>query len=112
MMVANDPEIRIQLLLSVQRALLEAVPPALRSVTCGWEGTEIKIQFLFDGEISEDDAESARMAGTQIIANFPSPWTLVEEIERCDYPTDLRSRALPLWTYARKEKTSEGDPLR
>ncbi len=107
----TDAEIRLQLLLSTQRALLAAVPASLRSVTCGWEGTEIELQFLFDGDISEDDEESAKMAGTEVIANFPAPWTMTETIDRFDYPADLRSRALPLWAYARKEKPSEG-PMR
>ena len=92
--------------------MLDAVSAALRSVTCRWEGTEIKLRFLFDGQISEADEESARIAGTEVVADFPSPWTLVEEIERCDYPADMQSRALPLWAYARKETPSEGEPLR
>jgi hypothetical protein len=108
----TDTDIRIQLLLSVQRALLDAVPATLRAVTCGWAGTEITLQFLFDGSISEDDEESMRMAGTEVIADFPAPWTMAEEIVRFDYPGDLHSRTLPLWAYARKEKTSEGKPLR
>lgn len=108
----TDAEIRLQLLLSVQRALIDAVPAALRSVTCGWDGTEIRLQFLFHGDISDDDEESASIAGSEVIADFPSPWTLTEEIVRFDHPADLRSRALPLWAYARKERTSEGDPLR
>ena len=104
--MGSDTELRISLLLSLQRALLDAVPPSLRSVTCDWERTEIRLQFLFDGEISEDDEETARIAGTEVIADFPSPWT-----ERYDYPADLRRRALPLWAYARKEATTEGVPL-
>ena len=89
--MGSDTELRISLLLSLQRALLDAVPPSLRSVTCDWERTEIRLQFLFDGEISEDDEETARIAGTEVIADFPSPWTMAEEIERYDYPADLRS---------------------
>lgn len=109
--MASNIELRIGLLLSLQRALLGAVSPGLRSVTCGWEGTEIRLQFLCDGEISEDDEETARIAGTEVIADFPSPWTMTEEIDRYDYPADLRARALPLWAYARKEATTEGEPI-
>ena len=108
----TDAEIRLQLLLSIQRALLGAVPAPLRAVTCGWNATKITLQFIFDGEISEDDEEGARIAGTEVIADFPAPWTLTEEIVRFDYPADLRSRTLPIWAYARKESTSEGKPLR
>lgn len=103
----TDAEIRLNLLIITQRALLFAVPPTLRAVTCGWQGTEVKLRFLFDGPISEDDDESARMVGTEVVAGFPSPWTLAEEIERLDHPADLCSGALPLWVFARKEKTTE-----
>ena len=108
----TDTDIRVQLLLSVQRAMLDAVPATLRSVTCGWAGTEIKLQFLFDGSISEDDEKSMRMVGSEVIADFPSPWTITEQVARFDYPNDLRSLVLPLWAYARKERTSEGEALR
>lgn len=104
----TDAHIRLNLLIFTQRALLFAVPPSLRAVTCGWEGTKVTLRFLFDGPISEDDAESARIVGTEVVAGFPAPWTVCEEIERVDCPADLRPAALPLWVYARKERTTEG----
>ena len=103
--------IRAQLLLSVQRALLDAVPAGLRSVTCDWEGTEIKLRFLFHGEVTEDDEESARIVGTEVISDFASPWVISEEVERLDYPSDRRTRALSLCAYDRKETASNGEPL-
>jgi hypothetical protein len=105
-------DIRDQLLLSIQNALLDAVPATLRSVTCDWEGRKIRLRFLFDGPLNEDDQESFRIVGTEVIANFPSPWEISEEIERLDYPADRRSRALSLWAYARKETTADGDPAK
>jgi hypothetical protein len=107
----TDADIRLRLLVSAQRALLFAVPPSLRAVTCGWQGTELKLSFIFDGPISEDDEESAQIVGTEVIADFPSPWTISEQIERLDHPADLRPSALPLWVFARKEKTSDGVSL-
>lgn len=106
-----DADIRTRLLVSAQRALLFAVPPTLRAVTCGWQGTEVKLRFIFDGPISDDDQEGAQMIGAEVVADFPSPWTIAEEIERLDHPADLRSGTLPLWIYARKEKTTEGADL-
>ncbi|HYC74661.1 hypothetical protein [Brevundimonas sp.] len=107
----NDADIRLRLMVSTQRALLFAVPPSLRAVTCGWQGTEVKLRFIFDGPISEDDQEGAQIVGTEVIADFPSPWTIAEEIERLDHPTDLRAGALPLWVFARMEKTTGGVSL-
>jgi hypothetical protein len=105
----TDADIRLRLMLSTQRALLFAVPPSLRAVTCGWQGTEVKLRFIFDGPISEDDQERAQIIGTEVIGDFPPPWTIAEEIERLDHPTDLRAAALPLWVFARSEKTMDGE---
>lgn len=58
-------DIRAKLLLSVQRALLDAVPQTLRAVTCDWEGTEIKLRFLSHGEISEEDLEASPGRGNR-----------------------------------------------
>lgn len=106
-----DADIRLNILVFAQRGLLFAAPPNLRAMTCGWSGTNISVRFVFDGPISEDDEESARIVGTEVISAFPSPWTLTEEIVRLDYPGDIRSHALPLWVYARKETTTEGLPI-
>ena len=83
-------QMRVRLLLSIQRALLGAVPATLREVTCRWEGTEVKLRFVFDGEIDPHDYSGAQIAGTEVIADFSEPWTISEEIVRIDYPTDLR----------------------
>ena len=108
----QDPaQIRALLLSSVQRALLGSVPAALRQVSCGWEGTKIKLRFVFDGEIEPDDYEGALIVGTEVIGDFSASWTIAEEVVRIDYPTDLRES----WTdesmllaYIRKERSTRG----
>jgi hypothetical protein len=100
-------DIRAALLLSVQRALLGAVPHNLRAVTCDWEGTEIKLRFVFDGEIADESQETAWIVGTEVIADFPAPWTISEDIVRLDHPHGLRPGALALWAYLRKEGVAE-----
>ena len=102
-------DIRVTLLLSVQRALLGSVPATLRAVTCDWEGTEIKLQFLFDGEIGERDRESVQVVGAEVIADFPSPWTISEEIRRLDSPADVRPSALAHWAYLRTEPNTASE---
>ncbi len=96
-------EIRAKILLSVQRALLGAVPHNLRAVTCDWEGTEIKLRFVFDGEIDEENYETAGIVGAEVVADFPAPWTVSEDIIRLDYPDSLCPGPLVLWAYRRKE---------
>jgi hypothetical protein len=91
----------------VQRALIGAVPANLRQVSCGMEGHQIKLLFVFDGEISPEDYESARVVGTDVTADFYSPWTVVEEITRLDFPEDLRKIASDtkmMLAYQRKER--------
>ena len=100
-------DIRTSLLLSVQRALLGAVPPGLRAVTCGWVGTQITLRFVFDGEISEANTEDAQIVGSEVIADFPAPWTISEDIVRLDHPAGLRPGALAHWAYLRKEGVAE-----
>ena len=104
--MAGTDNIRTELLLSVQRALLGAVPANLRSVSCDWEETEIRLRFIFDGEIRDDDREDASVAATEVIADFIEPWTITQEIERLDYPSDMRDRTLQLQAYQRKEASS------
>jgi hypothetical protein len=99
--------VRQKLLLSVQRALLGAVPAALRQVSCGWSGQEIKLRFVFDGEINPDDYESCQMVGSEVIADFNAPWTINEGILRLDYPADFRERREDVTmtlAYLRKER--------
>ncbi|QPC91860.1 hypothetical protein [Mesorhizobium sp. INR15] len=100
-------EIRAKLLLSVQRALLGAVSPNLRAVTCGWHEVEIKLRFVFDGEIAEENFEDAGVVASEVAADFPAPWTVDEDIVRLDCPQDLRLTALTLWAYLRKEVVAE-----
>jgi hypothetical protein len=110
----EDSQIQVRLLLSVQGALLGAVPATLREVTCGWEGTEVKLRFVFDGAIEPDDYKGAQVASTEVIADFSEPWTIWEEIVRIDHPTDLReSRPVGnmVLAYLRKERSTGGEPI-
>lgn len=90
-----------QLRFSVQRALLGAVTPNLRGVTVGWGDGTIRLRFYYDGAISEEDEEQARCVGTEVIADFWSPWTIEEEIVRHDAPQPMER--LAAWVYLRKE---------
>ncbi|WP_206522897.1 hypothetical protein [Mesorhizobium sp. M7A.F.Ca.US.006.01.1.1] len=57
----------------MQRALLGAVSPRLRAVTCGWEGFEITLRLVFDGEVVDQDFEDAGIVAADVAADFPAP---------------------------------------
>lgn len=99
----TDRFIMTELRLSLQRALVGAVPPSLRAVTCGWAGTEVQIRYIFDGPINPDEHEDMLCVGTEVIADFPSPWTIDEQAVRVDHPESLAPHLLRAWAYMRKE---------
>ena len=87
-------------MISIQRALLGAVTDKLVAVTCGFVGTEIRINAYFDSEPSEQDVEEVRCAGTEVIADFPAPYTISEScsvvpadnrLEKLDFIAFLRA---------------------
>ena len=94
---------RTYLLLSVQQALLGVVPPSLRAVACGWRENEIILRFVFDGPIDSEDEENMRVVGTEVVADFPAPVTIEEQIIRADHPSRIEEHALQYWAFMRKE---------
>ncbi|MBS0651800.1 MAG: hypothetical protein JSR93_11630 [Verrucomicrobia bacterium] len=61
------------------------VSPKLRAAAVEEQDNVIILFFYFDGEISEEDAESAQCVGTEVIADFPEHKIDVR-LERIDYP--------------------------
>lgn len=61
---------RITLLLSLQRALLGVVTPALRMVTAEGNDEEIHLIFYYDATVSNWELELAETAATEVIASF------------------------------------------
>ena len=77
---------RSQVLLSLQRALLGEVFPALRAITVEWSDSVVKFYAYVDGFLNEKDAESLSCVSAEVAADF---WDGVEidyEIVRLDFP--------------------------
>jgi hypothetical protein len=89
-------------LLSLQRALLGEIPPALRGVTCSWTSEAITIRCLFDGAIQEDDREAIEFVATEVTADF-TDYMVHLECQRVDVPERLNPYSLLEWVYWRKE---------
>ena len=86
-------------MVSIQRALLGAITGELVAITCGLAGTEIRIYAYFIAEPSEQDIEGIRCVGTEVIADFPAPYTIHEScsavppdnyLEKLDFIAFLR----------------------
>ena len=63
-----DQLLRAELLLSLQRALVGAVPASLRAVTCDWTETAIVLRYIFDGPVDPFDEEDMRAVGAEVIS--------------------------------------------
>jgi hypothetical protein len=101
----EDFDVRARLLLSVQMALVGAVPPALRAVLCSWEEHKIGLRFVFDGQIDPDDSEDMSVVGAEVIADFHSPWIINDQVERLDAPAKIVASPTEIWAYGRRERS-------
>lgn len=98
----NNPALRAQVLLSLQRALLGEISSQLRGVTCEWGEEEILIEAIFDGEIENSDQDSLECVGSEVAADFPEHRVEVLST-RIDFPSRLNEKSRTEWVYLRKE---------
>lgn len=89
------------LALAIQTALLGEVSPALRGVVFTRENANVALSFFFDGEIEEEDRESASCVESELVAVLPPEVTVRTEIIRRDPPATLH--AAGWWVYRRRE---------
>ena len=68
--MTTDP-LRMPVLLSLQRALLGEVFPALVAVCVSWSERAIRIRWFVDPPISDDNRESVSSVETEVLADFP-----------------------------------------
>jgi hypothetical protein len=100
-MTEAKTEMRPQVLLSVQRALLGEVFPSLRGVALGWDDRRIGIVCYIDGPISTSDQDRLASVETEVQADFSEAYEIELEIVRCDAPAKMAP--LQAWAYLRRE---------
>lgn len=61
---------RVRLLLSTQRALLDAITPNIRAVRCAYKGNVIFIEFIFEADFSEEDFDRCEVVATEVVADY------------------------------------------
>ncbi len=100
--IMETNEKNYQVLLSVQRALLGEIYPAIRAITIKWNSSsELIMDFYFDHPITDDDKENVSALTTEIYADG-----YFEKVtENCTYSADAKIVYAPLdfVVYARKE---------
>jgi hypothetical protein len=95
-------ELRFRVLLSMQRALLGVITPALRSVAVSWDEGEIAARFTYETDDPED-IESVREAETRVIADFEDKTTRFW-IEVVPMPSPVWFHEGEVFVYQRQEE--------
>lgn len=95
-------QLRVRLLLSIQRALLGEVTPNIRAVTAGIDENAITLRWIIDGEITDELEDDLSAAGAEVIADFETH-QIAEEFVRSDAPRPLDELYLDHIAYVRKE---------
>lgn len=79
-----------QVCLSIQRALLDTVTPALRRVTFVIQHNEIILHFFYDGDASEIENELIGDISAEVISDFPN-FNIDCKVTRVDFPKKINS---------------------
>ena len=95
-------ELRVRLLLSIQRALLGEVAPNIRAVTAAMNESTITLRWIIDGEIADDLRIDLSGVGAKVVADFETH-RIVEEFIRSDAPHPMSDLYLDQLAYMRKE---------
>lgn len=95
--------LKMQLLLSVQRALLDEIDLNLRSVQLDWdeEKEAIYLYFYFDKGLTSENTASASCVAGEVSGDFSSDVEVIEKCIQIDFPNELPSHAL--CAFRRKE---------
>lgn len=94
----TESEIR----LAAQRALLDEVPPRLRSVSFDIaDGTQLHVRFEFDGGPTDEERECASVVMTNILSVLGPSTSYAEDFLSNPFPQ--RRNFLPIPVYARNE---------
>lgn len=88
--------------LSIQRALLGNITSNMRAIVAEIKDHDIQLFFYFDGEIEEDDEETASRTGAEVVADFDDSFDLDVNVRRLDYPEPIE-HATGICIFLRKE---------
>ncbi|WP_458718227.1 hypothetical protein [Pseudomonas gregormendelii] len=87
--------------LSIQKALLGEVSGNLRAVVFSVSELFLSVRFYFDGEIDDDDFESASCVETEVLADYKEGWTVTVKCFRLDASEPIFDDGV--WVFRRRE---------
>jgi len=99
---SHEVDLRRDVLLTFQIALLGVVDKHLRGVTVSWDEGRIEGVLLYDGRVGDLEEETASDIEAEIMASFPGHEVSVSAL-RCDAPAKLNVLGLNAWVYRRRE---------
>lgn len=94
---------RVQVLLSVLRALWDNVAPNLRGVAVVTASPTIGLRFIFDAPLSAADREDASLVASLVTADFLDDVVVAETVDYVPAPAPRLLRDREEWVYLRKE---------
>jgi hypothetical protein len=98
----KNTDLRIKILLSIQRALWGMIYPSIRAIAVGYEGIKkLKVIYYLDREPTEDDYENI----SDVVGEMCSDINFIEVEEKCIFTLEPISKLdnLESWVYIRKE---------
>lgn len=100
--MTDDARFRVEVLLSIQRALLDLVTPRLRGVAIRLTFPMIEARFIYES-VGDEEREFAAEVGTNVIADFLPPVDI--SFEAVAIPTGVDRILEPgeEWVYRRWE---------
>src|SRR5262245_2054302 len=95
-------QLRVRLLLSIQRALLGEITPNIRAVTAQIDPDTITLRWIIDGEIAGHLQRDLSLVNAEVIAEFPTH-QMKEEFVRRDASASMEELYLDQLAYLRRE---------
>ncbi|WP_020579289.1 hypothetical protein [Actinopolymorpha alba] len=100
--MSDETSFRTEVLLSLQRALWGMITPDIRAISVGWKDGIIRVRFIYDHQVTENDLEIVSEVEGEVLADF-------EPHVAADFSAEFSSEEMASlrndgwWAYVRRE---------
>lgn len=101
-METSATQMRVRVLMSIQRALLGMVTPSLRGVSVSWDEHRIGARFVYDAD-DRENVEFVQEIETQVLADFGEDVVTDFAVEVAPESTAPALNESEVWVYLRRE---------